>query len=147
MTLVKFTPARHRVSHQRGMFDRLFDTMVANLENENANETQQRWCPNVDIVERENDFLLTAELPGIDQDSLNISFENDVLTLTGNKPAEAGDDLFYSERCFGPFHRAVRFNAEIDQDQVQADYNNGLLTVTLPKTKESRQKRIAVNFK
>ena len=146
MTLVRFTPARNRTRYQRRDFDRLFDSMMTERENESQKVTPH-WRPDVDIVEGEKEYVVTAEVPGVAEDSLSISFDDNVLELRGEKPGDKEDSPYYSERRFGAFHRTIRFDADIAQDKIQADYSNGVLTVTLPKTKDSRQREIAINFK
>ncbi|MCF7804071.1 MAG: Hsp20/alpha crystallin family protein [Candidatus Marinimicrobia bacterium] len=146
MTRIRLAPARHRTRNHRRGFDQLFDSMLSERESESP-EFTSHWRPNLDVVEDKQEFVLSAELPGVAQDSINISFKDNVLELRGEKPLNEENTPHYNERRFGTFHRAVRFDADIAQDKIRADYSNGVLTVTLPKTKDSRQREIAINFK
>ena len=106
--------------------------------------------PAVDIVDKDEAYKLTAELPGVDEKQVEISFSNGALTIEGKKVEESDDasqDHFVSERRYGDFHRSFRVPDGVDSDKIEAIFKNGVLSVTLPKTAESRRKHKKVDIK
>lgn len=110
-------------------------------------KSDHNWQPRVDVRETEDVFLLVAELPGISKDDLKIEFEDNVLRISGErKSANEGDDVnvLRSERIFGKFNRSFKVNTRVNADKIEAGYENGLLTITLPKAEEVKPKSIKV---
>lgn len=105
--------------------------------------------PAVDIAERDGDYEITAELPGLDQKDIDIKLANGVLTIKGEKQADREErkkDYYVSERRYGQFVRSFQLPDGVDLDKVEARFAKGVLTVTLPKTAEARssEKKIEV---
>jgi HSP20 family protein len=105
--------------------------------------------PAVNIVDKDDAYIVTAELPGIREQDIEIKFADGTLTVEGQKEEEPGDEKqehFLSERRFGAFHRSFRVPDGVDADKIEASLKNGVLTVTLPKSAGARrrQKKIAV---
>jgi len=99
--------------------------------------------PAVDIVDKDDAYKLSAELPGVDERHVEITFSNGTLTIEGEKQedaADAKDEHFVSERLYGGFHRTFRVPDGVDADKVDARFKDGVLVVTLPKTAEARKK-------
>jgi len=134
-------------------FDRLFNRMLRSedVDSEGAEVSNfGTWRPSVNITEKEKEYVLTAELPGLKEDDVHIALKDNVLTLKGEKKYEAEqkeEHRYYSERVFGAFQRMIRFDSEIKSDEVSASYENGVLTVTLPKSEKTMHKQIPVKFK
>ena len=109
------------------------------------------WVPAMDVAERRDAYIVHAELPGVSPDQVDVSFEQNVLTIRGNKPASyntANDGelrLFAAERVHGGFERAVRLPEFVDAERIEASFSNGLLTVTVPKAKAAQLRKITVN--
>jgi HSP20 family protein len=106
--------------------------------------------PNVEFSETDKEIRVTAELPGIDEKDVEVTLDDDVLTLRGEKRAENEDkDRQFSERFYGHFERRIPLDAEVQADKVEARFKNGVLTITMPKTEraQSKAKRIAINGK
>jgi HSP20 family protein len=106
--------------------------------------------PAVDIVDLDDAYKLTAELPGVDEKQVEIGFSNGTLTIEGTKdeePADVKQDHFISERHYGDFHRTFRVPDGVDADKIEAIFKNGVLSVTLPKTVEARRKQKKVEIK
>jgi HSP20 family protein len=106
--------------------------------------------PAVDIVEKDKEYEITAELPGIEEKDVEVKLTNDVLTIRGEKQEhkeEKKKDYYLSERHFGSFQRAFRVPEGIDPDKVEAAFKNGVLTVTLPKTPEAQKKEKKIQIK
>jgi HSP20 family protein len=108
----------------------------------------RNWFPAVNVEEDADRLLLTAELPGLVQDDVEIQIENDVLTIRGEKVDERreGNDTRYHvwERRYGAFERALRLPRTVKADQITADFKNGVLSVNMPKAAEAKGRRIAI---
>ncbi|MFP4056758.1 MAG: Hsp20/alpha crystallin family protein [Candidatus Brocadiia bacterium] len=107
------------------------------------------FAPRINVSEDEKAVRVRAELPGMAKDDIDISLTDDTLTIEGEKKEEHEEkerDRTYSECTYGRFRRDIPLPSAVDRDKVEADYKNGVLTVTLPKTPEaeSRRKRIEV---
>ena len=108
------------------------------------------WVPAIDVVEKKDAYVLYAELPGVDASKVDVSFEQNVLTIRGEKqtltsPTEGDLRVYAAERVAGSFERAVRLPEFVDGERINAEFNNGLLTVTVPKAKAAQHRKIAIN--
>lgn len=106
-------------------------------------------APAVDLVEKENAYEMSAELPGLDDKDVRLSLKDDVLTLTGEKKEQTEEKkqgYHFSERRFGSFRRSFRLPDDVDQDKIEANFKKGVLTITLPKNPEAAkdEKKIEV---
>jgi HSP20 family protein len=106
--------------------------------------------PKVDVVEYENEFKVTAELPGMEEIDIDVSFSNEVLVIKGEKKEEKEEkkeDYCLTERSYGSFQRAIPLTSGIDRDKIDAKFKNGVLKVVLPKTEEAQKesKKIKIN--
>jgi HSP20 family protein len=109
-----------------------------------------RSYPLVNMYEDENAVYLEALAPGLDAEGLEVSIHNKTLTISGDKPAPEdveAEAYHRSERSAGGFVRSVTVDTPVAPDQVNADYEDGILTVTMPKSEEARPKQISVNVK
>ncbi len=107
------------------------------------------WVPPVSVEERSDEILLTAELPGMAEDAVEITLENNVLTISGEKreareEGENGGKYHLVERSFGSFRRSFTLPRTVRGEGITADFDNGLLTVRLPKAEEAVSRRIEV---
>lgn len=105
------------------------------------------WSPALDVEETEEGFVLHVELPGVTADDVEVSLEDDVLTITGERgfyTDKAAEGFRRIERRFGRFHRAIRLPDRVDVNAVEASYRDGLLTITVPKAEEAKPRRIEV---
>ncbi|MCZ6857163.1 MAG: Hsp20/alpha crystallin family protein [Gemmatimonadetes bacterium] len=123
-------------------FDRLFSTTV-------GAPTLTAWSPAVDVRESDDDFVVTAELPGLAKDTVDITIENGVLSLCGEKKEEreegVGDSGRYAlERRYGRFQRSFSLPRGVDADNVSAEFSDGILTVTLPKSATAKPRQIKI---
>jgi len=108
--------------------------------------------PKVDIIEKENEVILKAELPGMKKEGIKLAFENGLLTLSGEikndsvkENESSGVKFLNSERFYGTFSRSFRLSEDINQDSVQAKYESGILTIQLSKKEQPKEKIIEVN--
>ncbi|MCQ0989338.1 Hsp20/alpha crystallin family protein [Jiella marina] len=105
--------------------------------------------PAVDVAEKETEYEITAELPGLDEKDVEVKIANGALTIKGEKKAEKEEkqkDYYLSERRYGSFVRSFALPKGVDQDKIAAHFAKGVLTVTLPKTPEAKaeEKTIAI---
>jgi HSP20 family protein len=106
-------------------------------------------APAVDIVDKEKAYEITAELPGMDESNIDVKFADGTLIIKGEKRDEKEEkkkDYYLSERRYGSFQRSFRVPDGIDADKIEANFKNGVLTVTLPKTPQAQksEKKIAI---
>jgi HSP20 family molecular chaperone IbpA len=102
--------------------------------------------PDVDIVERKDDIIIMADMPGVDKNSVDITLENKVLTIYGKVDTEIPEKhkLYISEYGIGDYHRVFIINEEIDRDKIEASVKNGVLKILLPKSEALKTKKIEV---
>lgn len=108
------------------------------------------WVPPVSVEERGDEILLTAELPGMTEDSVEITLENNVLTISGEKreareEGEPGGKYHLVERAFGTFRRSFTLPRTVRGEGITADFDNGLLLVRMPKAEEALSRKIEVS--
>ncbi|THG86306.1 Hsp20/alpha crystallin family protein [Pseudomonas sp. A-1] len=106
--------------------------------------------PAVDIIEKDDAFEITAELPGMDEKNVQVKLSNGNLTITGEKKDEREEkkkDYYLSERHYGSFQRTFGLPEGVDADKIEAQFAKGVLTLKLPKKPESRQAEKTINIK
>lgn len=145
-SLIRWNPAqdllRHRVDR---LFDRAFSDFLAPVSDEAMSTS--RWMPAVDIRETNEALVLSAELPGLTKEDVQITLENNVLTISGERKWEKDvkEESFHRiERSYGSFARSFTVPGNLRHDQVQANFENGVLSVTLPKAEEAKPRKIAI---
>jgi HSP20 family protein len=105
------------------------------------------WVPAVDILERNDHFIIRAELPGVAKDEMDVHVEDGVLTLSGERKreTETGDGAaFRTERIYGAFARSFTLPTTVDASKVSAAYKDGVLTVTVPKAETAKPKKVEI---
>lgn len=98
------------------------------------------FFPSVDVAEKEGEFVVRAELPGVEEKDLEVTVEEKALTIRGEKKEEHEEErenLFRMERSFGSFHRQIRLSAPLDREKVKASFKKGVLKIHLPKAREA----------
>ncbi|MCH6546909.1 MAG: Hsp20/alpha crystallin family protein [Gemmatimonadetes bacterium] len=123
-------------------FDRLFGTTF-------LAPTLTAWSPAVDVRESDDDFVVTAELPGLAKDAVDITIENGVLSLSGEKKEEreegkADSGRYVLERRYGRFQRSFSLPRGVATDNISAKFSDGILTVTLPKAATAKPRQIKI---
>jgi HSP20 family protein len=106
--------------------------------------------PAVDVVEKEKEFAITAELPGLDEKNVEVKLSNGSLIISGEKKVEKEEkdkDYYFSERRYGSFRRAFRIPEGVDPDKIEAAFDKGILTVRLPKTEEAQKSEKKIDIK
>ena len=108
---------------------------------------EREWAPSLDVSETKDNFVVKAEVPGIDAKDIDISLTGDVLTIKGEKKQEKEEkeeDYHLVERSYGSFSRSVRLPAEVESDKIKASYKNGILNITLPKSEKVKAKEVKI---
>jgi HSP20 family protein len=149
MALIRWEPARELQTIQQEM-NRLFGTFFDAPEGGNGGNggTLRRWIPAMDLVEEDEHFVLRADLPGVREEDVNIELEDNVLTISGERRAEHEDrkeGYYRVERAVGRFARSLTLPEGIDPERIEAKFENGVLTVRIPKPEEHRPRRVAIN--
>ena len=141
MTLVRWKPSRSLISLPREI-DRFFDDFGLKFRDFDTD-----WSPRVDLAESEDGYEVKAELPGLKKEEIKVEVHDQVLTLTGEKKNEEKSDTknyHRVERTYGRFGRSFRLPKEVKSDEIKAKYKNGILTIDIPKSEETKPKEIAV---
>jgi HSP20 family protein len=143
MTLVRWDPMRELASMEIDRLNRMFSDFFP------AAPFGRAWMPAVDIYETEegHEYVIKAELPEMRREDINITFENGVLTLRGERKAEfdeTKDTYHRMERQYGSFTRSFTLPATVDPAKISANYKDGVLTVRVPQREEARPKTIEV---
>jgi HSP20 family protein len=105
------------------------------------------WAPPVDIYETGDELTLVAEVPGLEQKEIDISFDNGLLILSGERKAEKDENRTYhrNERWYGRFERSFQMPASYDAEKIKAQLRDGILTVQLPKKEEAKPRQITIS--
>lgn len=112
------------------------------------NSSLATWAPAVDIHETEGELVVKADLPGIAEEDIDVRVEKNMLTIRGERKFEKSvndDNYLRVERAYGSFSRSFSLPNTVNTEAVQAEYRNGVLTVTMPKREESKPKQVKVN--
>jgi len=124
---------------------------IEKKESTGADHIERTWAnsvytPQVDIIERKNDIILYADMPGVDENSVDINLEKNVLSIFGKVENDTIKDhrKAYAEYGIGNYERVFTLSDEIDRDRIQASAKNGVLKVVLPKVEVQKSRKIAV---
>src|ERR671914_2828335 len=121
--------------------DRVFDAFFGQTEQ------GRRWVPPMDLVEADDHFVLKADLPGLSEGDVNIEVQDGTLTISGERKAEheARERGWYRiERSFGSFSRSLTLPDGVDADRISAQFDRGVLEVTIPKPEERKPRRVQI---
>jgi len=140
--LTRWDPFQEMLNLRRTV-DRLFD----NVSTDHELAQPSLWGLAVDVVENKDDFIVKASVPGINPDDLDISYADDTLTIKGEIKSdnEVKENQYHlRERRYGSFTRSISLPTKIKGDAIEASYQNGVITLRLPKAEEVKPKRIAI---
>lgn len=143
MALVRWDPSRELDTLQADL-NRVFDAFFGGRR---ANDASRRWIPAMDLAETDDHLVLKADLPGLDKDDVEIEIKDGVLTVSGERRTEHEDSsngYHRVERAYGRFSRSLSLPQGIDADQVQADFDKGVLEVRIPKPAERKPHRVQI---
>ena len=145
MAIVRYDPFRDLRTLQEEV-NRLFSTNLTRAFDDEG-IGRGAWAPSVDIYENKDQIVLEAELPGMKQEDFDLSIENNVITLRGERKfqkTDETDNYHRVERSYGAFTRSFTLPQTVSAEGATAEYNNGVLRVTLPKREETKSRRIQV---
>ena len=145
--MVRWDPFNEMMTLRDAM-DQLFENALIGTGPRSAGQQANGWGLPVDVTEDEDNYVVKASVPGINPDDLDISVLDNVLTIKGEVKAdeEKKDQRYHMrERRWGSFSRSITLPTAVKADGVQAEYNNGELRLTLPKTEEVKPKRISIH--
>jgi len=154
MSLVRWNPARELAAWPSDLFgiqreiNRMFEGFFKNNRNEDS--TLSAWMPAVDISEHDNEYIVKAELPGVNKEDVKITLESNILTIRGEKKQEKemkNENYHRIERNYGSFQRTFTLPMTVKSDTIGAEYKDGILSVVLPKSEEAKPKQIEVKVK
>jgi len=141
--LTRLDPLREMMT-MRSAIDRMFDSSLVGAPRWDAVAS---WDLALDVTETDDEYVVKASIPGISPDDLEISYKNNTLTIKGEmKEEKEVEDAKYHmrERRYGSFGRTISLPTAIDADAIEAGYDQGVLTLHLPKTEEAKPKKIVV---
>ena len=132
-------PGSGRLTELRDEIDRLFESPLA--EWARSSNLLSGWTPALDIYEDKDNLFVKVELPGMKREDIDVSLHEGCLSVSGERKGESKHEdaeVYRAERFFGRFQRTITLPTPVAADKVKAQYKDGILTVTLPKTKRSR---------
>ncbi|HEX22284.1 MAG TPA: Hsp20/alpha crystallin family protein [Chromatiales bacterium] len=145
MTLVRYEPWNALQQLQREM-NSLFDNRLP-TEGENGNVATSDWAPAVDIKEEDDRFLVLADIPGVDPEDIEVSMENGILSIKGERKSEHTEEkegYKRIERSYGSFHRRFTLPESADPEGIKAKSKHGSLEIVIPKREAVQPRRISV---
>jgi len=135
------------LTNLRDEIDRLFEAPLAELAHASSH-LLSGWNPAIDLHEDRENVYVNVELPGMKKEEIDLSLHEGALSISGERRVEnksEESEIYRSERYVGRFHRSIMLPSPVAADKVRAQYKDGILTVTLPKTEEAKPKQINVN--
>jgi len=156
MSLIRWNPVHELdrwpsdfVGIQRDI-NRLFDNFFRSGNPVEETIATAYFAPAVDIAEKENEYVVKVELPGVEKEDVKISVESNILTIKGEKKQEKEEknkNFHRVERSYGSFQRSFTLPSTVKNDKIDALFNSGILTITMPKSEESKPKQIEVKVR
>jgi len=133
----------------RREMDRLWDSFFEARPRRRGEveELGGEWVPSLDLSETKDNFLVKAEIPGIEPKDVDISLHDDILTIKGQKKQEKEEkeeNYHFVERSYGSFTRSIRLPHEVQSDKIKASYKDGILKIILPKSEEAKKKEVKI---
>ena len=139
-------PGFGRLGSLRDEIERLFEAPLAELAR--SNQLLSGWTPALDVFEDKDNLFVKAELPGMKREDIEVSLHDGSLSISGERKSEKKyeeAEVYRTERFVGKFQRTVTLPSPVAADKVKAQYKDGILTITLPKTEEAKPKQIDVS--
>ncbi len=142
-SLIRFSPTTEVRSLQREI-DRMFDSL---LPRGNGDADQAVWAPRVDLAETDQSYLIQLDVPGMSKEELEVNFQDGSLSICGERKQsqkEEAANLVRVERRFGRFYRSFDLPKTVDSTKIEATYENGVLTIEVPKAEESKPRTVKI---
>lgn len=143
--IVKSRPARNWAGND---IDRMFERFFGEMMPAEGRTTGSVWSPDVDVKEDEHQFTVLVELPGLKTNDIEVQVENNVLFISGERRMEEkkeGENWHFVERSYGSFSRSFRLPKNVDSENVEANYADGMLTINIPKAEEAKPRKVQIN--
>ncbi len=146
MSIVRWNPSGNLLPLQdrwNRMFEEFFGAPAGDEE-----VAQQIWAPRTDLSESENEYTIQVDLPGMKKDDVDITYSDGVLTIKGERRLEKerkDKNLHVCERAYGSFTRSFNLRSAVDSEKISAKFDNGVLTVNLPKHEKVKPRQIKIN--
>jgi HSP20 family protein len=131
-------------------FDDLFSSSYLPALWRGVPSMEMGWAPAIDVFEKDDRFVVKAELPGMKQEDIDVSVVGNRLTIKGERKAEGKvekEDYYYSERSYGSFSRSIDIPSDVDAKKIEANYEDGVLEIDLPKTQGAKPQKVSVSAK
>ena len=147
MNLVKWNPWREMPTLS-GRLNRLFDDPFFHIGRMADDSDLGMWNPAVDLYEKDDHFMIKAELPGVDKNAIKIDLKDRLLTLSGERSYdnEVKEENYYRrERSYGKFQRSFTLPADVDSDKITAEFKDGVLQIEVPKPEEKQAKQVTIH--
>ena len=149
MALIRWEPVGELNTIQNEM-NRLFNTFFDQpAPTGRGGAPSRRWIPAMDLVETADHYVLRADLPGLNDDDVNIQLEDNVLTISGERKAEheqQQEGYYRLERAFGAFSRSLTLPDGVDPDSVQAHFDRGVLEIRIPKPEQKKPRQVQITL-
>jgi HSP20 family protein len=145
----EWDPFRDLLEIQKEM-NKLFDSSISRSLDRKSDLLEGFWTPAVDINEEKDKYVIRADLPGLKQEEIDVSVDDDTLTIKGERKIEKHDrekNYYRTERAYGAFQRSFTLPSSVDTDKINATYKDGVLEVTIPKTEEQKKKKVKIDVK
>lgn len=146
MNLIKWDPFRE-LEDVSNRLNRIFGQSPARTEADNEMLSLADWMPSVDISETETNYLIKGEIPGVKKENVKITIQDGMLTIQGERKQEKeekGKKFHRVECCYGSFMRSFRVPDDADENKVKAEFKDGMINITLPKSEKAKAKAINV---
>jgi HSP20 family protein len=147
MAIIKWDPLGN-IATLQDRINRIFDDSFPHQANDATATSLCAWTPDVDIYETERGIIIAADLPGVSKEAVQVEVKDNILTLSGERPADLetpATHYYRRERSCGSFHRAFTLRAVVSPEQIKARFKNGVLMVEIPSPEEDAPKKIAVD--
>jgi HSP20 family protein len=147
MALVPWEPKETK--HLKNLFDEFFDSEIIPQSRNLRKKWLEggEWSPSVDVIDKKDNIVVKAELPGVDKKDVKITISENTLTIRGERKEEneaKKEDYYCCERAFGSYSRTIALPLEVDKTKAKASYKNGVLEIILPKVEEVKPKEIEI---
>ncbi|MBD1913185.1 MULTISPECIES: Hsp20/alpha crystallin family protein [unclassified Leptolyngbya] len=141
--LTRYRHPLYEIEAMRRQFDHLFDELTT------TNTQSSVWTPAIELQDTGDAFTLRAQIPGLEAKDIDIQVSREAIAISGERHQQSkqkDNNILRSEFRYGKFHRVLRLPAAVQNDQIQAEYKDGILHLTLPKTPEVRNQVIKVSL-
>jgi HSP20 family protein len=139
--MIRYWQPFREIETLRRQLDQVFDEITSS-----QGDTPGTWGPAIEMQDSDDNLILKVQLPGVEGKDLDIQVTREVVAIAGDRPQPPQQSYLHSEFRYGKFQRVVNLPVPVQNDQVSADFNHGILTLTLPKVTEARNRVVKVNL-